>query len=79
MTNRKQVHHPAAAQQPGSEEIPDRACRTGPDAQACMPFDYIDEALEETMVASDPPALTPHTGIGSPDRDTDADGNRARR
>jgi hypothetical protein len=79
MTNQKQVHHPAASQQTGSEEIPDRACGSGPDAQACMPFDYIDEVLEETMVASDPPALTPQTAIGSPDRDADAEGHRARR
>ena len=29
-------------------------------------FDYIDEALEETMIASDPPSFAPHTTIGPP-------------
>lgn len=43
-----------------------------------MPFDYIDEAIEETMVASDPPALTPGTGVGSPSRDPGAGADAAR-
>jgi hypothetical protein len=29
-------------------------------------YDYIDEAVEETMIASDPPSFTPHTTIGPP-------------
>jgi hypothetical protein len=29
-------------------------------------FDYIDEAIEESMDASDPPALAPQTTIGPP-------------
>jgi hypothetical protein len=40
-------------------------------------FDFIDEALEETMPASDPPALAPETTIGPPDRhDEDRDRDR---
>lgn len=30
-------------------------------------FSFIDEALEESMIASDPVALTPETSIGPPD------------
>lgn len=29
-------------------------------------YDSIDEAVEETMIASDPPAFTPHTTLGPP-------------
>ncbi len=31
-------------------------------------YDDIDEAVEETMIASDPPSFTPHTTIGPPRR-----------
>ncbi len=39
-------------------------------------FDAIDEAVEETMIASDPPALTPETTIGPPGRAGADKGNR---
>jgi hypothetical protein len=43
-------------------------------------LDFIDEALEESMIASDPPALTPETAIGPPghgaDKSKDKDGSR---
>jgi hypothetical protein len=31
-------------------------------------YDDIDEAVEETMIASDPPAFSPQTSIGPPGR-----------
>ena len=48
---------------------PDRCVGTGRQAEA--QFDYIDEAIEETMIASDPPAFTPGTGVGPPPRNQD--------
>jgi hypothetical protein len=77
MTSQEQAHHPDAGRPPGTE-VADQAQAPGSDVQAVLPFDYIDEALEETMVASDPTALTPQTGIGSPDRDAGAEVDRAR-
>jgi hypothetical protein len=79
MTSQEQANHLADGQQLGSAEDRDQACVSGPGVPSGMAFDYIDEALEETMVASDPPAPTPETGIGSPGRDADAEVDRARR
>jgi hypothetical protein len=42
-------------------------------------FDFIDEALEESMPASDPPALTPETAIGPPGHDAGAGKGQTRR
>ncbi len=53
-------------QQPGCAPEPGRAETPGPGAACGLPFDYIDEELEETMIASDPPALAPQTAIGPP-------------
>ena len=69
MNSQERANPPADGPQPGSAE---ERCPTGTqglEGQSEMPFDYIDEALEETMIASDPPALTPETAIGPPDRD----------
>ena len=41
------------------------------DVPAEIPFDYIDEAIEETIPASDPPSFTPGTGVGPPRRRED--------
>jgi hypothetical protein len=60
---------PAAAEPlPASPVDETRTGASGQDVQEAQ-FDYIDEAIEETMIASDPPAFTPETGIGPPRRD----------
>ena len=69
MANQEQANHPAAGRQPADEEIQDRANPSTSDVPVGMGFDYIDEAIEESMDASDPPALAPQTTIGPPRRD----------
>jgi hypothetical protein len=78
MTSQEPADHPAAGRQPDNEVV-DQAHVPGSDVQAVMPFDYIDEAIEETMVASDPPALTPRTAVGPPGRDASQVGGQGRR
>jgi hypothetical protein len=68
MISQERANPPADGPQPVSVE---ERCPTGTqglEGQSEMPFDYIDEALEETMIACDPPALTPRTTVGPPDR-----------
>ncbi len=63
---------PAAAEPQTASPVDEtRTGAPGQDAQAEPLFDYIDEAIEETMIASDPPAFTPGTGIGPPRRNQD--------
>ena len=38
----------------------------GDEGRTDIQIDYIDEALEESMPASDPPSWTPTTGVGQP-------------
>ena len=45
-------------------------------AQHQAEYDSVDEAVEETMIASDPPAFTPHTTLGPPGH---SGANRSRR
>ena len=70
MISQDRANPPAAGLQPGDAGEPGQTDAQGSDGPCAMPFDYIDEALEETMIASDPPALTPVTTIGPPGRDT---------
>lgn len=79
MTSQERANHPAAGRQPGNAEDRDPECASGPDTSCEKPFDYIDEAIEESMDASDPPALTPQTSIGPPGRDASQAGDRGRR
>ena len=63
---------PAAAEPlTASPEDETRTGAPGQDVQTEARFDYIDEAIEETMIASDPPAFTPGTGVGPPRRHQD--------
>jgi hypothetical protein len=78
MTSQEPIDHPAAGAEPGTE-LPDQARAPRADIPVGMPFDYIDEAIEESMDASDPPALTPETTIGPPGRDASRAGGPGRR
>jgi hypothetical protein len=75
--SQERASHPAAGEQ--QEDVQDRGqpCDSSLDSPCGASFDYIDEALEETMIASDPPALTPQTGSGAPAHGAGQD--RARR
>jgi hypothetical protein len=66
MITPERANRPADAGKPGDTEARDPACASKRDDQPCTSFDYIDEAIEESMIASDPPALTPVTAIGPP-------------
>ncbi len=68
MISQERANPPAAGQQPESAEDRGQTVAPANDGQCGMSFDYIDEALEETMIASDPPAWSPQTTIGPPDR-----------
>lgn len=68
MISAERAGHPADDEQPVDAHDRDQPCGSDADEPCGMPFDYIDEAIEESMIASDPPALTPQTGIGSPNR-----------
>jgi hypothetical protein len=69
MISQERANPPAGGPQPGNAEGRGQTGEQRPVGQSGMPFDYIDEALEETMIASDPPALTPETAIGPPARE----------
>jgi hypothetical protein len=70
MISQDRANPQAVGLQPRDAGEPAQSDGQGSDGPCAMPFDYIDEALEESMVASDPPALTPETAIGPPSRDT---------
>ena len=67
MIIQERANPPGAGQPPGGADDQPRQDTPQADESAALPFDYIDEALEETMIASDPPALSPRTGVGAPD------------
>ena len=54
----------------GRDRSPDGGDAIQPDeGQADVQIDYIDEAIEESFPASDPPAWMPATAIAGPDQD----------
>ena len=68
---------PVGGQQSGDPPGPDRTAAVDDEGPIEIELDFIDEALEETMIASDPPAaLTPETAIGPPAHGRDKDGSR---
>jgi hypothetical protein len=69
MTTQERADHPAAGEPPGGVQDPGQPRASSLDDPCGTSFDYIDEAIEESMIASDPPAWTPQTGIGAPGRD----------
>jgi hypothetical protein len=67
----ERTNHPADNSEPGGAVDVEQPCSSVLDDGLGLPFDYIDEAIEESMIASDPPALTPETAIGPPGRHQD--------
>jgi hypothetical protein len=84
MTSRDGTTAPTTSQpvtdpQSAGVNDPDRSPAMEDEGPIEIELDFIDEALEESMIASDPPALTPETAIGPPGHGTDEDKNGSRR
>ncbi len=69
-TSRRPIVNPDATDEYSTGQAADDA---GED-RTKIQINYIDEALEESMPASDPPSATPTTGVGPPPRDADKTG-----
>jgi len=68
MISKQPASNPTPDVQQGGPQDRGESCGPDHDRRCGTSYDYMDEAIEESMDASDPPALAPQTTIGPPSR-----------